>query len=403
MKILVINTGSSSIKFRLFEMEDESVLASGILEKIGEDGGSLSLEVKTPDGPQINKTTDLYIADHKEGMAKIVALLTDESKGVIKDPSEIFAVGHRVVHGGEDFKKPALINDDVICAIKKNAELAPLHNPANLVGIEVAKTFFPEVHHIAVFDTAFHHTLQPHAFHYALPREYYEKHKIRRYGFHGSSHQYVTRKTSGFLNKPLDKLNIITIHLGNGASMAAIKNGKCVDTSMGMTPLEGLIMGTRCGDIDPAIIFHVQDITKTNIENIQEDLNKKSGLKGICEENDMRQVISKMESGDKNAKLALTMYTYRIKKYIGAYYAAIGKLDAIVFTAGIGENSALVRRMCLEDLTELGISLDPNKNETVKNGINEISKNISKIKILVVPTNEELEIALQTKELLGNI
>jgi acetate kinase len=402
MKILVINTGSSSIKFRLFKMADKSVLASGLLEKIGEENGTLTTEINTPETTKKDVIDGLHISDHQQGMAKIVSILTDKSNGAIQDPLEISGVGHRVVHGGEDFKKPALINDKVLSAIKKNSELAPLHNPANLTGIEVARSFFPDVPHIAVFDTAFHHTLPPHAFHYALPPEYYDKYKIRRYGFHGSSHQYVTKMTAQFMNKPLNEINIITIHLGNGASMAAVKNGECIDTSMGMTPLEGLIMGTRSGDMDPAIIFHIQEMTKKDSGDIQNDLNKKSGLKGICGENDMRQIIRKMEAGDEHAKLALTMYSYRIKKYIGAYYAALGKLDAVVFTAGIGENSPLVRELCIEGLEELGIILDKKINYDNKMGVNEISDNTGKVKILVVPTNEELEIALQTKELLDS-
>ena len=403
MKILVINTGSSSIKYQLFNMEDQSVLCSGIVEKIGEECGSLSHKIFKGNENAVTKEYEGHISDHQTGFKHIVDYLINEEFGVISDRSEISAVGHRVVHGGETFKAPTVINKEVIAAITKNIPLAPLHNPSNLIGIEVAISVFPESKQIAVFDTAFHQSIPPYAFMYALPYSLYEKERVRRYGFHGTSHAYVSGKCAEYLNCPLAQLNIITIHLGNGASVAALKNGQCVDTSMGMTPLEGLVMGTRTGDVDPALPFYLADHMHMSLKEIDTLLNKESGLKGICGTNDMREVFQKRDKGDKRAKLALEIYTYRIKKYIGSYYAVLGNLDAIVFTAGIGEHSPDIRKFSCAGLENMGIIIDNEKNNSCDKGISEINTDDSRVKVLVVPTNEELRIAQETKKIIDGM
>jgi len=397
MKILVINTGSSSIKYELFDMDHSTVLASGIAEKIGEEAGILTHRKISTGGTFSKKREKGLIADHQAGLKRIVELLVDPEHGVIREKSEIAAVGHRVVHGGEAFHSTSIIDDKVIEAIKQNAHLAPLHNPANLMGIEVAKTIFPDAVQVAVFDTAFHQTIPIKAFLYAIPFEMYEKERIRRYGFHGTSHAYVAESAALFLGLPLEKLNLITIHLGNGASMAALENGKCVDTSMGMTPLAGLIMGTRSGDVDPALPFFLADHLGMSVKDIDRLLNEESGLKGICGTNDMRDVIEKKNAGDERAKIALELYCYRVKKYIGAYFAALGSLDALIFTAGIGENSPEIRALCCDGLAGLGIEIDHGKNYSDADGIREISIPEAAVKVLVVPTNEELKIARETR------
>ena len=384
-------------------MENQVVLCSGVVEKIGEDHGSLVHKIYTENGNSITKEYEGQISDHQTGFKHIVDYLINEEFGVIKDRSEISAVGHRVVHGGETFKAPTVINEEVIEAITRNIPLAPLHNPSNLTGIEVAISVFPESKQIAVFDTAFHQSIPPYAFMYALPYDLYEKARVRRYGFHGTSHAYVSGKCAEYLNRPLDQLNMITIHLGNGASIAALKNGQCVDTSMGMTPLEGLVMGTRTGDVDPALPFYLANYLHMSLKEIDTLLNKESGLKGICGTNDMREVFDKREKGDKRAKLALDIYTYRIKKYIGSYYAALGRLDAIVFTAGIGEHSPDVRKISCEGLENMGIIIDVKRNNSYKKGIGEISTAESRVKVLVVPTNEELRIAQETKKIIDGM
>ncbi|HUT54971.1 MAG TPA: acetate kinase [bacterium] len=386
MKVLVINAGSSSLKYRLFEMDSGEEIAAGLVERIGEPGSGT--------GPRIQ--------GHREAMELIVRALTDPRSGVIADKSEINAVGHRVVHGGEAFRAPALIDDAVLKVIKENIPLAPLHNPANLTGIEVARSVFAAVPQVAVFDTAFHQTLPPHAFLYALPYDYYTSRRIRRYGFHGTSHQYVAEEAAAFLGRPPAELHLITIHLGNGASMAAVAGGKSIDTSMGFTPLEGLVMGTRSGDVDPAIYFYLAEYFGMTIPEIEAVLQRESGLKGICGENDMREILRRREAGDATAALAVDIYAYRIKKYIGAYYAALGRLDAIIFTAGIGENAAPVRAAALSGLDRLGIILDPGRNESGGQGPFAIHADASPVKLLVMPTNEELEIARQTMMALGD-
>jgi len=397
VKILVINTGSSSIKYQLFDMTDEKVLASGLAEKIGEDEGLLKLNVISEHGDSQEKVVKGVIPNHREALRQIVALLGHPGSGVIQDKSEISAVGHRVVHGGEAFKAPVIINEEVISEIKKNIPLAPLHNPPNLAGIEVARSIFPDAPHVAISDTAFHQTIPAKAFLYALPYALYRNSGVRRYGFHGTSHSYVAERSAEYLGQPLSDLNMITIHLGNGASMAALKNGKCVDTTMGMTPLEGLVMGTRTGDVDPALPFFLAGHLKMSLDEIDELLNKESGLKGICGTNDMREVLEKRETGDERAKIAVDIYTYRIKKYIGAYFAVLGGLDGLIFTGGIGENAPVIRELCCRGLGRLGIEIDEEKNNAAEEGVREINSLDRGVKILVVPTNEELKIAQETK------
>jgi acetate kinase len=400
MKILVLNCGSSSIKYQLFDMEDESVMASGLAERIGEAQGKLTHK-KLPDSQDESVVvSEEPFADHESGMLKIIALITDKEHGIVDDASQISAVGHRVVHGGEHFQAPALIDDAVINAIEATVPLAPLHNPANLMGIRVAQTLIPQAPQVAIFDTAFHQTMPPRAYHYSLPYEYYEELGVRRYGFHGTSHRYVAKEAARLMDRPLDKLNLMTIHLGSGASTCAIENGKSVDTSMGMTPVAGIIMGTRSGNIDPGIIFYLAKSKGMTIEDLDHVLTHESGLKGICGLNDMRDIHNKATEGDKRAQLALDMFVYRIKKYIGNYSAILGHLDGIVFTAGIGEHDIEIRERCCEKLERLGIVLDLEKNKQEHKGPLQINKPESSVALFVIPTNEELEIGQQTKELL---
>jgi len=403
MKILVINTGSSSIKYELFDVEHRKILAGGLAEKIGEESGVLTHRIVLPNGEFEKNVDESMIADHREGLNRIVGLLVDPKHGVIADKTEISAVGHRVVHGGETFHSTVIIDEDVIAAIKKNIPLAPLHNPPNLMGIEVSGSIFPDALQVAVFDTAFHQTIPSHAYLYAIPYEMYERHKVRRYGFHGTSHAYVSGQAAEYLGRSLTELNLITIHVGNGASMAAIKNGKSVDTTMGMTPLAGLVMGTRSGDIDPALPFFMADHLGMSLQEIDRLLNQESGLKGLCGTNDMREVIEKMEKGDKRAAVALDIYTYRIKKYIGAYFAALEGVDAIIFTAGVGENAPLIREKSCQGLIRLGIEIDTNKNAAPGGSIREISTPNSEVKVLVIQTNEALKIALETKKAIEDV
>ncbi len=403
MKILVINTGSSSIKYELFDMDSLQALASGMAEKIGENSGVLTHKRILASGKSAKKVEEGAIADHHQGLNRIVELLVDRDHGVIRDKSEISAVGHRVVHGGGKFHATTIIDEEVIAAIKENIPLAPLHNPPNLVGIEVARSIFPDSPQVAVFDTAFHQTIPMRAFLYAIPFELYQKDRVRRYGFHGTSHAYVAEQAADYLAKQFDEVDLITIHLGNGASMAAVKKGKCIDTTMGMTPLAGLVMGTRSGDVDPALPFFLADHLGMSLKDIDTLLNKESGLKGMCGANDMREVIEKRNGGDERATVALEVYTYRIKKYIGAYFAALGSLDGIVFTAGIGENSPEIREMCCRGLDKLGITIDSTRNNKAEKEIREISLPESEVKVLVVPTNEELRIAQETKKVIEAI
>jgi len=394
MKILVINSGSSSIKYRLFDMTAKSEQASGVLEQIGETQSRLTHHTRNHRGKmdEIEKTE--VIPDHQAGFQRIGTVL-DES-GAMADISELSGIGHRVVHGGEAFKEPTLINKKVIDTIRRLIPLAPLHNPANLLGIEVAMQSAPRVPQVAVFDTAFHQSIPEHAFRYAIPQNLYQKHHVRRYGFHGTSHHYVAKQAARLMDRPLKTLNLITLHLGNGASAAAVKAGISVDTSMGMTPLEGLIMGTRSGDIDPAIIFYLGRQTGLGRDAVESLLNKDSGLRGICGVNDMREIEQLAQAGDSRARLAIEMVCYRIKKYIGAYAAVLGRLDALVFTAGIGENSALIRARSCRGLSHLGIKIHSEKNRRKTKDAFEIQTADSTVKIFVIPTNEEFEIAAQT-------
>lgn len=400
MKVLVINTGSSSIKYVLFEMDGQEVLTKGSVERIGESSSTITYS-HFENGNEEKIKKEAKIKDHVEGLQSIVALLTDPQNGIIKDTSEIAAVGHRVVHGGEAYSGAVRIDEEVKKVVRDLIPLAPLHNPPNLQGIEVAERFFPQAVQVAVFDTAFHQTMPPKSFRYPLPNKYYEEEKIRAYGMHGTSHAYVAKEALKLINKPVEDTAIITIHLGNGCSMTAVKGGKCLDTSMGLSPLAGLMMGTRTGDIDPSIPFFLGTKLKMSFEEIDRMLNKESGLKGIAGSNDMRDVLEKRAAGDQNAILAIDMYTQRIKKYIGAYTAEMGALDAIVFTAGIGENSPELRKLVCENMQVLGIDLDERQNQEHAVGNLPVHKPNSKVQIWVIPTNEELEIALQAEKLLN--
>jgi acetate kinase len=381
-------------------MGQKKAVVTGLAEKIGEETSVLTHELLDSNGKEKEKVEKERIKDHEQGMKRIVNLLIDPEWGVIRDKSEIEAVGHRVVHGGEAFKSSTIITSEVISAIEENIPLAPLHNPPNLTGINVARSLFPDAPQVAVFDTAFHQSIPRRAYLYAVPYELYEKHRVRRYGFHGTSHEYVAQEGAAYMNRPLQDLNLITVHLGNGASMSAVKKGKCVDTTMGLTPLEGLVMGTRSGDIDPALPFFLSKHLGLSIDEIDDLLNKKSGLKGLCGINDMREIEKRAAAGDQRAATALDVYTLRIKKYIGAYYAELGHLDAVIFTAGIGENSPKVRHMSCEGLEDLGLKLDPEKNKVKSGLIREINCRDSRVKILVVPTNEEKKIALETENVI---
>ena len=400
MKILVINSGSSSIKYKLFDMPAQTLLASGMVEKIGEPEAHIKQEVfQDPDNAIAIVDKKLPVEDHRTGLDLIVKLLLDSKEGAVTSTSDIDAVGHRVVHGGDHFSQPVVVDDMIYSQLEALNYLAPLHNPANLLGIEVARKVFRRTKQVAVFDTAFHQSIPDYAFRFAIPNTYYKDHKLRVYGFHGLSHQYVSREASEYLRKPLDQFNAITIHLGNGCSMTAIKNGKSVDTSMGLTPMGGLMMGTRSGDIDPSVILFLSKKLNLSMEEIDKLLNKESGLKGLTGENDLRNILRRYEEKDPAAILAIEIYVYRIKKYLGAYAAVLGHLDAIVFTAGVGENSTFIRERVCDNLDILGLRLDPTKNSVVGKVIQEIQADEREIKILVVPTNEELEIALQVLRL----
>lgn len=397
MKVLVLNAGSSSIKYQIFNMDNNTVLTTGLLEQIGEATSRLKYKwLENGNGEMQEAVQEGRIANHNEGLKLILDLTL--KLGVIKDLHELSGIGHRVVHGGEAFWKPTLINDKVADVIREMIALAPLHNPANLMGIEVSRELCPSVPQVAVFDTAFHQTMPPVAYHYALPYDYYKNLKVRRYGFHGTSHRYVAKQCAKYLKKPLADCNLITIHIGNGGSMSAIRGGKSVDTTMGMTPLEGLVMGTRSGDIDPAIPFYLARTLGKPFDEIENILNKQSGLKGISGANDMREIERLAAGGNMNAKLAIDMFCYRIKKYIGAYYAVLGTVDAIILTGGIGENGIEIREQICSGLEAMGIVMDTAKNSASSRAMREICAEGSKVKVMVIPTNEELEIAEQTVE-----
>jgi acetate kinase len=396
MKVLVINAGSSSIKYQFFDMATERVIAKGLVERIGEPQGRVVQEV---DGQK--REDRLAIANHSAAFAVIVRELMEGEAPVIRSKGEIGAVGHRVVHGGEAFKSSVRITEAVLEAIRACVPLAPLHNPPNLTGIEAAQALLPDVPHIAVFDTAFHQAMPPTAFMYALPYELYEQDRIRRYGFHGTSHAYVSRRAAALLGRPVEKFRCITCHLGNGCSMAAVRDGRSVDTSMGLTPLEGLVMGTRSGDIDPAITFHLASVKGLDLGEINAILNRESGLLGLSGlSNDMRSVLEAATGGHERARLAVDVFAYRIKKYIGSYLAVLGGAEAIVFTGGIGENNGMIRAAATAGLEELGVRIDAAKNAAA-HGETDVSAADSRVKILVVPTNEELVIARDTAEIAG--
>ena len=398
MKILVLNSGSSSLKFQLFLKDDLSVLATGLIEQIGDPESTAQISYIDSSGEEQELKQNDPVADHRTAIKVMVDMLGKSR--TLADTGELAGIGHRVVHGGEAFHQPVVIDETVIAAIEELIPLAPLHNPANLTGITVTMEHAPSVPQVAIFDTAFHQSIPEHAYLYALPYSLYEQQKVRRYGFHGTSHAYVTRLAARYLNRPAEELDIITLHLGNGASAAAIKGGQCIDTSMGLTPLEGLVMGTRSGDLDPAILFYLSRETGMDMDALDTLLNKKSGLKGICGENDMRTISKAAEQGDRQAMLALTIFCYRLKKYIGAYIAALGGVDCIVFTGGIGENSTIVRQMSCQGLERLGLRLDLEKNSIRQKGILEIQATDSLVNLLVIPTDEEYEIARQTLQVI---
>jgi len=400
MKILVINAGSSSIKFKLVEQQDLSTIVGGIIECIGTPDCKISCHVYKAGEINAKQEEAHLLSSYREGFELLIKYLF--KRPFIKDPSHLAAIGHRVVHGGEQFKQSALITEPVIEAIKKNIPLAPIHNPVSLTGINVFLEMFPEIPQVAIFDTAFHQTMPAKAFRYALPEQLYTEYRIRRYGFHGTSHQYAANCAAELLCKPLSKLNLITLHLGNGASAAAIKSGHSIDTSMGLTPLEGLMMGARSGDIDPAIIFYMTHFSGYGYEKIERLLNQESGLLGVCGSNDLREIERLIKQGDERAMLAIDMYCYRIKKYIGAYFAILGGLDGLVFTAGVGENSSIVRLQVCQGLEHFGICINPEKNSGEINSATEIQSDSSTVKILVIPADEEMEIARQTLACLHN-
>jgi acetate kinase len=397
MNILVLNCGSSSVKYQFINPQQQKILAQGIVERIGMSGAVL--RNKRYDGDDIAISGE--ILDHAIAIDYILAVLLSKNHGVITDKSEIDAVGHRVVHGGETFTKSALINEDVINGIRDNIELAPLHNPHNLRGIMACFSHLPDTPQVAVFDTAFHQQMPPHAYLYGIPYSLYRRYKIRRYGFHGTSHRYVAARTAKLMNKPLSSLKLITCHLGNGCSMAAINRGVSIDTSMGFTPLEGLLMGTRSGDMDPSVILYIMAKEELGSSEANALLNKHSGLMGISGvSSDMRDILSETKEDNKQAGFAFDIFCYRIKKYIGAYAAALGGVDAVIFTGGIGENSAEVRSRCLSGLSYLGIHIDDELNTSSKKE-KSISKPDSSVSVFVVPTNEELMIALDTMEIVN--
>jgi acetate kinase len=411
MQVLVLNSGSSSIKYQLFEVVDDPDeghpspagspsdepelrdLATGLIERIGEPEGRLRHRFPGEGGAK-EDIEERHIADHADGFDALVTTL--EGAGLLTD---LAAIGHRVVHGGARFVAPAVIDDEVIAGIREHVPLAPLHNPANLTGIEVATRLRPDVHQVAVFDTAFHATLPPHAYRYAVPDEVLDQHGVRRYGFHGTSHAFVARRAAAHLGR--DDLAMITLHLGNGASAAAIDAGRSIDTSMGLSPLEGLVMGTRSGDLDPAVVFHLVRQAGMTLDEVDQLLNRKSGLLGLCGANDLREIETRAAGGDDAAELALTIYAYRIRKYLGAYTAALGRLDAVVFTAGVGENGAAMRARIIDGLDVLGLRIDPDRNATADvhaaaDGVVELHPAAAEVAVLAVATDEEREIATQS-------
>ncbi len=399
MKILVINCGSSSLKYQILDMTNETLLCKGLVEKIGIEGSVINHE-KIGQEKFVLQTP---MKDHKDAIAQVLAAIQDPDHGVVTSMSEIGAVGHRVVHGGEHYADSVLIDDEVMKVIEECSDLAPLHNPPNIAGIEACKALMPDTPMVAVFDTAFHQTMPPESYIYALPYEYYTKYGIRRYGFHGTSHKYVARRAAEMLNVSLEDLKLITCHLGNGASVSAIKHGKCIDTSMGFTPLEGLVMGTRSGDIDPALVTYIREKENLAPGKANEILNKKSGVLGISGvSSDFRDIEAAVEEGNERAALALKVFAHKVRFYIGAYIAEMNGCDAIVFTAGVGENDITMRELICHDLGNLGIKIDPLKNK-IRGKETIISADDAKIKALLIPTNEELMIARDTFQIIKKL
>ncbi|GAA0722867.1 acetate kinase [Clostridium malenominatum] len=397
MKILVINCGSSSLKYQLIDMTKEDALAKGLVERIGIDGSILTQKANDE-----KYVIEQPMKDHQDAIKLVLAALIDEKHGVIKDMSEISAVGHRVVHGGEKYATSVLIDDEVMKSLEECVKLAPLHNPPNIIGINACKALMPNTPMVAVFDTAFHQTIPEHAYIYPIPYELYKKYAVRKYGFHGTSHRYVSMKAAELMGKDVKDLKIITCHLGNGASICAVEGGKSVDTSMGFTPLEGIAMGTRSGNIDPAIIAFLMKELNISIDEVNDMLNKKSGVYGISGvSSDFRDIEEAAEKGEHRAQLALDIFHNRVKRFVGAYAALMGGVDCIVFTAGLGENSALSRAEICKGLEFLGFNIDEKKNNEGRGFAKEISTTDSKVKVYVIPTEEELMIARDTKEIVG--
>ncbi len=395
MNVLVINAGSSSLKYQLINVEEDVVLAKGLCERIGNEGSVIKHSSMGKSSVAIEKTME----NHADAIKLMLGAMTNKEYGILTSLEEISAIGHRVVHGGEFFKGSVVVDEQVKDAIRQCFDLAPLHNPANLTGIEACEKVMQNVPQVAVFDTAFHQSVPDYAYMYALPYELYEKYKIRKYGFHGTSHQYVARRAAAMLGKPLEELKIVTAHLGNGSSITAVKYGKSLDTSMGFTPLAGVVMGTRCGDVDPQIVPFLMEKENLSIDEVTDLMNKRSGVLGVSGvSSDFRDVQEAASNGNPHAKLALNMFTYSVKNYISSYAAAMGGVDAIVFTAGIGENTASIRKMCVENMEFMGIVIDEEKNK-VKGKEADISTDSATVRVLVIPTNEELMIAKETQKL----
>ncbi|MFE4861796.1 acetate kinase [Streptomyces sp. NPDC056670] len=397
-RVLVLNSGSSSVKYQLLDMRDASRLAVGLVERIGEETSRLKHTPLVTGGGAREQNGP--IADHAAALKAVAAELATDGLGL--DSPELAAIGHRVVHGGLKFSAPTVITDEVLAEIERLVPVAPLHNPANITGILTARALRPDLPQVAVFDTAFHTTMPESAARYAIDVATADEHRIRRYGFHGTSHAYVSRETARLLGRAPEDVNVIVLHLGNGASASAVRGGRCVDTSMGLTPLEGLVMGTRSGDIDPAVTFHLKRVAGMSADDIDVLLNKKSGLVGLCGDNDMREIRRRCDEGDEKAQLAFDIYIHRLKKYIGAYYAVLGKVDAIAFTAGVGENAAPVREAAIAGLEELGLAVDGELNAVRSDTARLISPEYARVAVAVVPTDEELEIAQQTYALVNS-
>ncbi|MFG2329084.1 acetate kinase [Streptomyces sp. NPDC048604] len=392
-RVLVLNSGSSSVKYQLLDMKDGARLAVGLVERIGEETSRL-VHTPLPAGGGMKREKTAPIADHAAALKAVAEELSADGLGL--DSPELAAIGHRVVHGGLRFTAPTVIDEEVLAEIERLVPVAPLHNPANLLGIRTATALRPDLPQVAVFDTAFHTTMPEHAARYAIDLETADAYRIRRYGFHGTSHAYVSRAAAALLGKAPEEVNVIVLHLGNGASASAVAGGRCVDTSMGLTPLEGLVMGTRSGDVDPAVTFHLERVAGMSTDEIDTLLNKKSGLVGLCGDNDMREIRRRIDEGDERARLAFEVYVHRLKKYIGAYYAVLGRVDAVVFTAGVGENAAPVREAAIAGLEELGLAVDAELNAVRSDEPRLISPDYARVAVAVVPTDEELEIARQT-------